>query len=323
MKITRNEARSGVALDRAIKLSALGALSALIACGGFSNPTTSAPPLGSGGSSGSTSSAAGTVGVSGTFGTAGTVATSTGGGGDTGTAGTFGIAGTSAGGALNTAPFCSPSATPVQPRAPLPLAVTTVFTPSGYEGGDQGMNGNGQIATGACTDRAPGAIGKCASYTWTPATPPTWAGVAYIRGYQGFGSTGHDPICLADGATAITFYAKGAVGGETVGFAGGTAPSQDFVLTTTWTLYTIPLSGLTYNTDATGLEDGFFWKIAPPATGTAVAETFYVDDIQFVGTPASTGGGGAGGAGGAATGGGAGGAGAGGTGGAPAGSGGA
>jgi hypothetical protein len=171
-----------------------------------------------------------------------------------------------------------------------------VFTPSGYEGGDPGQNGGGQIGAGDCgTDRAPGAIGKCTKYTYTPATPATWAGVAYILGYQGFGSAGHMPICLADGATALTFYAKGAVGGEIVGFAGGTAAAMDVTLTADWKLYTIPLSGVQYNTDNMGLTDGFFWKIAPAAGTTAVAETFYVDDIQYVG---ATGGGGAGGAGG-------------------------
>jgi hypothetical protein len=201
-----------------------------------------------------------------------------------------------------TAPFCSPTATPVQTRAPLPLAVTTVFTPSGYEGGDPGQNGGGQIATVDCgADRAPGtAIGKCAKYTYTPATPATWAGVAYILGYSGFGSAGHAPLCLADGATGITFYAKGAVGGEVVGFAGGTAPSQDFTLTADWKLYTIPLSGVQYNTDAMGLTDGFFWKIAPAAGSTPAVTTFFVDDIEYIG---GTPGGGTGGAGGTSAGG--------------------
>ncbi|HEY4104976.1 MAG TPA: hypothetical protein VGM44_13855, partial [Polyangiaceae bacterium] len=222
------------------------------------------------------------------------------------------------------APFCSPSAMPVQTRVPLPFAVTTAFTPSGYEGGDPGMNGGGQIAAGACTDRAPGAIGNCAKYTYTPTTPATWAGVAYIRGYQGFGSAGHAPLCLADGATSIAFYAKGAVGGEVVGFSGGTATGQDFTLTASWALYTIPLGAATYNTDVDGLDDGFFWKIAPAAGSTPTVETFYVDDIQFVGVTGSGGSGGAGGTGGGAGSGGTGGAaaGSGGTGGAAAGSGG-
>src|SRR5450432_3346584 len=309
MKITRIEARSGVALGRALKLSALGVLtmsvSALIACGGFDNPTTSAPHIGSGGSAGTSSTSNGgstttTGGTSSPSAGTGPVASGGGGtGGDTSIAGTTSVGGTPPA----TAPFCSPTATPVQTRAPLPLAVTTVFTPSGYEGGDPGQNGNGQIGAVDCgADRAPGtSIGKCSKYTYTPATPATWAGVAYILGYMGFGSTGHAPLCLADGATAITFYAKGAVGGEVVGFAGGTAASMDVTLTADWKLYTIPLSGVQYNGDAMGLTDGFFWKVAPAAGTTAVVETFSVDDIQYVG--GAPGGGGSGGAGGTSAGG--------------------
>jgi len=321
MKITRYEARSGAAVARALKLSALGVLTisaaTLIACGD-ANPTSSTPHIGnsSGGSSGSTSSSAGnTSSAAGTLGSGAAAGT----GGSTGIAGDTSVAGstTSVAGSTGTAgtdsgtagaggttpvtyPFCSPMATPVVPRTPLPFAVTTAYYPSGYEGGDPGMNGGGQIAAGACTDRSPTQIGTCAKYTWTPAATPTWAGVAYIRGYNGFGSNGHAPVCLADGATAITFYAKGAVGGEVVGFSGGTAMSQDFTLTADWKLYTIPISGLPYNTDASGLEDGFFWKIAPAAGSTPVAETFYVDSIQYVG---AQGGGGTGGAGGTSSGG--------------------
>ncbi|HEX3774605.1 MAG TPA: hypothetical protein VHV51_09085 [Polyangiaceae bacterium] len=285
---------------------------ALVACGGFDDPPPSGTHLGgstgtSGGSSsttiGGTTSTAGsdTTSVAGTFATGGGGASGVAGdssvAGTTSTAGTFtGTAGT---GTVTPPPFCSPTATPVQPRVPLPFAVTTAFTPSGYEGGDPGMNGGGQIAAGMCTDRAPGAIGSCAKYTYTPTTPATWAGVAYIRGYQGFGSTGHAPLCLADGATSITFYAKGAVGGEVVGFAGGTAMGQDFTLTADWAMYTIPLGAAAYNTDADGLDDGFFWKIAPAAGSTPTVETFYVDDIQFVGASGGTGGaGGSGGSGG-------------------------
>ncbi|HWZ90948.1 MAG TPA: hypothetical protein VNW92_18935, partial [Polyangiaceae bacterium] len=164
-----------------------------------------------------------------------------------------------------------------------------------------GMNGGGQIAAGACTDRSPTMIGGCSKYTYTPATPATWAGVAYNRGYNGFGSTGHAPVCLADGATAITFYAKGAVGGEVVGFSGGTAMAQTITLTNAWALYTISVSGLQYNTDATGLEDGFFWKVAPVGS-VGVLTSFYVDSIQYVGSPGTGGTGGTGGSGGAAAG---------------------
>ena len=94
MNITHIEARSGVALRRALKLSALGVFAVSgLACGGFSNPTTTGPQLGSGGSTstsnGGSTSVAGfsdTTGASGSF--------TTGGGGSTGTVGgSTGIAG--------------------------------------------------------------------------------------------------------------------------------------------------------------------------------------------------------------------------------------
>ncbi len=303
MKITRYEARSSVALGRALKLSALGLLtmsvSSLMACG--STPVNSTPHIGANGGTSSVGGSTTTTG--GSSSSAGTVAT--GGGGATGTAGDTSIAGTTTTGgtAPVTQPFCSPMANPVQPRAPLPLAVTPVFTPSGYEGGDPGQNGNSQITTADCgAARAPGtSIGKCTTITYTPATPVTWAGVAYILGYGGFGSAGHMPICLADGATAITFYAKGAVGGEVVGFSGGAATAIDVTMTNDWKLYVIPLSGVQYNTDAMGLTDGFFYKFAPAAGTTPAPETISIDDIEYIGgTP---GGGGMGGTGGTEAGG--------------------
>jgi hypothetical protein len=72
-------------------------------------------------------------------------------------------------------------------------------------------------------------------------------------------------------------------------------------MTNDWKLYVIPLSGVQYNTDAMGLTDGFFYKFAPAAGATAVAETVSIDDIQYIGgTPGGggTGGTSAGGAGG-------------------------
>lgn len=363
MKITRYEARSGAAVARALKLSALGVLTVsavtLVACGD-ANPTSNTPHIGnSGGTSstgGSTNGTAGTLGSGNTGNVAGTVS-STGGGGATGTAGDTSVAGSvsSTAGATSTAgaggstpvtyPFCSPMATPVQPRLPLPFAVLPTFTPSGYEGGDTTMSGGGQLVSSECTDRSPTAISKCNTYTYTPAyakgapdggvpSDSTWAGIAFIRGFGGFGTPGHAPLCLADGVTAVTFYAKGLAGGEVVTFSAGGGPESPFTLTTDWKLYTLPLSGVQYNTDADGLDDGFFFKVGPASATDTKVLAFELDSIQYVGSPGTGGTGGAGGTssggtGGAATGGGGaggaatGGGGAGGTGGAAAGNGGA
>jgi hypothetical protein len=76
------------------------------------------------------------------------------------------------------------------------------------------------------------------------------------------------------------------------------------VLTTSWVLYTIPISGVQYNTDAMGLTDGFFFKVVPASTSDTKVLSFEIDDIQYVGSAPAGGSGGAGGTGGSATGGG-------------------
>jgi hypothetical protein len=325
MNITYLEARSGVALRCALKLSALGAFAVSgLACSNFANPATTTPNVGGSSSSGGTSSTSGgatntagatdMTGISGSF--------TSGGGGTTGIAGDTSISGSTSTAGTGiippTAPFCSDPSAPVA-QAPLPYTVTTGFIPSGYQGDGDFTT---EIKADACIDRAPGMIGSCFGFTYTPdPTTPTWAGVSFIRQWDG--NYTHPPVCVATGASAVTFMAKGAVGGEKVTFSAATAMEQNFVLTAAWAQYSISLSGVSYNTDASGLESGFFWKVAPPVTG-AVAETFYVDDIQFVASIGSGGAGGAGGTGGGAGAGGASGgsAGAGGSGGAVAGSGG-
>jgi hypothetical protein len=144
----------------------------------------------------------------------------------------------------------------------LPYTVTSGFVASGYTGGDANTSGGGQLSQATCPagDRAPGAIGKCTAFTYTPVSPPTWAGIAYLTG-AGFGQPG-TPVCLADGATAVTFYAKGKAGGESVTFTAQSGAEATFVLTTTWTQYSVTVTP-GYSTDAAGLVEGFFWKMGP------------------------------------------------------------
>jgi hypothetical protein len=305
MNITHLEARSGVALRCALKLSALGVFAATgLACSSFANPATTTPNVGgSSSSAGASSSNGGATNTAGATDTGISGSFTSGGGGATGIAGDTSISGSTgtagAGVIPPTAPFCNDPAAPVA-QSPLPYTVTTGFIPSGYQGDG---NFTTEIKADTCATRAPGMIGSCFGFTYTPdPTTPTWAGVSFVRQWDS--NYTHPPVCVAAGATSVTFMAKGAVGGENVTFSAATAMEQSFVLTAAWAQYSISLSGVSYNTDATGLESGFFWKVAPPVTG-AVAETFYVDDIQFVSSTGSGGAGGAGGTGG--TGGGAGG----------------
>jgi hypothetical protein len=140
--------------------------------------------------------------------------------------------------------------------------VSDGFNASGYTGGDANQSGGGQLAQAACAagDRAAGALGKCTVFTYTPVSPPTWAGIAFLTG-GGFGQPGM-PVCLADGATMVNFYAKGKAGGESVTFSAQNGTEATFVLTTTWTQYSVAVAP-GYSTDAAGLVEGFFWKMGP------------------------------------------------------------
>jgi hypothetical protein len=108
---------------------------------------------------------------------------------------------------------------------------------------------------------------------------------------------------IPTGATKVSFWARGQLGGEIVSFDVGfavtptaTAPCFDHVsaslpnqvLTTTWTHYTIPLGGQTY-APAVIVPFGFTLAAAgQPArdagTGDAAAASpvqFFVDDIEW------------------------------------------
>ena len=180
------------------------------------------------------------------------------GGATAGAAGASGAAG--AGGAAG--PYCS------QPGAKfgtLPYITTTSFIGSDYQ-----PNGGGlQIGSTACThydaacgteNKNSGPCGQCSTWTYTPnATAATYAGVGYVRKFDG--SYTAPQICMPTTAKAVTFYAKGALGGEQVTFTAQGATELPVTLTATWTKYSLPLTG-TFNTD-TGVEQGFYWKVVP------------------------------------------------------------
>jgi hypothetical protein len=224
----------------------------------------------SAGTGGSGTGGTSTGGVSGAGGsTTGTAGKSTGGTGGTATAGSSGTAGT----APVTA-YCDN-----QPKSPLPYTVNDGFQPSGWQG-DTGAISAAPVVPNACDARAAGSVGTCSVWTYTPnATTPAWAGVSWSKVWDP-GYT-HPPVCIAAGATKITFQARGAAGGEQVTFSGAGAAEVPFTLTNAWKEYAIPLAGVQYNTADDGVDSGFFWKVAPPTPGGAPV-TFFVDDIQFV-----------------------------------------
>jgi uncharacterized membrane protein YgcG len=212
--------------------------------------------------------------------------------------------------------FCAPDNPTVQPRKTLPYPATEGFIPSGYDSAALTQIGQVKCTAGeqsAAHVNADAAHDLCSVFTYTPdAVAPSYAGVRYIRMFDTMFT--HAPVCIADGVTYVNFWAKGAAGGEKVTFTAQGAAEIEFPLTNAWKQYQIPMTGVVYNTDATGVELGFYWKVVPPVGGTAVLTKFYVDHIEWVNTGVVGGGGGAGGmGGGGAGGGGAGGGGAGGT----------
>jgi hypothetical protein len=156
-----------------------------------------------------------------------------------------------------------------------------------------GATPNTIVLAADCPMRAPGNIGKCSKFTYTPivGSMNNWAGVYWQSPANNWGdSPGHH---IEAGATKLTFYAAGAKGGETVSFIAGGIMGAGYqdppkvelsnqVLTTTMTQYSIDLTGYTY----VSIIGGFGWTIEAKALGDGGFDTtpitFYVDGIQWV-----------------------------------------
>ena len=173
----------------------------------------------------------------------------------------------------------------------LPFYVSDDFVPSGYMGDSQSSMMAITMAHDAATCKSPrmaGAGGDCYSITWAP-TPPdggsSWAGVYWQSPSGNWGTKPGKTI--PPGATKVSFYAAGAIGGETIqacaGGIGGmstayadtfSVKSQPIALTTTWTHYELSLQGATYSS----VLGGFCWVAS---TSTPTSSTFYIDDLRW------------------------------------------
>jgi hypothetical protein len=177
------------------------------------------------------------------------------------------------------------------PPVALPFYVSDQFIASGYEGDYNGLTVS-QDPTKCKTPRTTGAGGLCYSATWVPKIGDAgsdWTGVYWQAPANNWGSKPGKSI--TPGATKVTFYAAGAVGGEIlqisvggINVSGATAslPYLDtftvdapaITLTTAWTQYTVSLTGATY----TSVIGGFCF-VTKAITDTS--ESFYIDDIQW------------------------------------------
>jgi hypothetical protein len=184
------------------------------------------------------------------------------------------------------------------PAMPLPLVVDSTFAASGFMG--DGATPGAITLTNDCAARAPGNIGKCSKFTYTPINGDAeagtlgmgWGGVYWQSPANNWGTL--PGAHIASGATKVTFYAAGAKGGEVVTFIVGGITGPNYqdppkvelanqVLTTTMTQYSIDLTGFTY----VSVIGGFGWTMEAKAGADAgtfdpTPVTFSVDGIQWV-----------------------------------------
>src|SRR5580658_2643102 len=166
----------------------------------------------------------------------------------------------------------------------LPFVVDSEYQPTG-------SFGTGTTSTSmACTVARSSvtAKGNCHTATYTVVAGGAFAGVFWQYNFNWGAEGGYQ---IPAGATKITFSAMGAAGGEKVSFIAGVtgaptpatpctdtirANTNTLTLTTSWTAYSMALSG----GYPEGVLGAFGWEAnAPDAAGTGI--TFYVDDIQY------------------------------------------
>jgi hypothetical protein len=130
-----------------------------------------------------------------------------------------------------------------------------------------------------CTDN-PHASKHCIKVTYSD--PANWAGVIWQHPANDWGDKpgGYD----LSGAEKLTFWARGAEGGEKVKFGYGSLGLEkkyhdsskeqiEVSLTRQWKEYTIDLN----EKDLSRIKSGFLWSLA----GQGKPLTFYLDDIKY------------------------------------------
>jgi hypothetical protein len=171
----------------------------------------------------------------------------------------------------------------------LPLIVSDQFIPSGYMGdgttpGAINLLPQTPADSQTCNgNRSMPALGICYTVTYAPIVGGmAWGGV-YWQYPQG--NWGASPgLSIQAGATQVTVWAKGGVGGEVVTFVAGgimgAANADTFnvsskvTLTAAWAQYSVKLPAM-YGP----VLGGFAWSAAAPAGGRSVS--FSVDSIEW------------------------------------------
>jgi hypothetical protein len=192
-------------------------------------------------------------------------------------------------------------AAPNTDTLPFAVDVTAKFVPSGYEGDYMAITMPIDPTCGG-NRSSTSAMGNChpVAYKPPPAGPGVagWAGVLWQHPANNWGTAAG--YAIPRGATKVSFWARGALGGEVVTFLAGfavtptaTSPCVDTVsgslrqtLTTSWTHYTMAINGQYTG----GIISPFGYVIGAadqPARDAGTADAgpppadFFIDDIEW------------------------------------------
>ncbi len=183
----------------------------------------------------------------------------------------------------------------------LPFVVDTKFYAAGWESDYQLISLNGGVANGpsTCPTRSSAtAMGGCYGWTYNAvaaggtfgdagAVALGGAGVEWQAGGFNFGTA--PGVIIPAGATNVSFWAKGAAGGESMTFTYGGLTNTlcldaitgalPVILTTTWTNYTIPITG----DYSAGMVQAFGWYANAQVNDAGIVGplNFFIDDIEW------------------------------------------
>ncbi len=237
---------------------------------GGASPGTGGGNAGAAFAGGGGQAAAGAAGVSGAGG-AGAIGV----GGTSGAAGSAGNggAGGNAGGAGAPAKYCD-----THPLVPAPVIVTEAFDDE-QVGMDLNLQLTEEPLADVCYDDAVvDSDGLCEQWTYKPKTGGgSIVKLQYVSDPSGIK---YAPVCMAAGMTRVSFFAKGDVGGEVVGFGASQATTVYITLTSAWMPYSISLANVKYNTDLQGVQPAWFWVVDPAKNPGNI--TFATADVKYV-----------------------------------------
>ncbi|WP_145076540.1 glycoside hydrolase family 2 TIM barrel-domain containing protein [Poriferisphaera corsica] len=164
--------------------------------------------------------------------------------------------------------------------APIPFRIYTdtqpdmPYQPSGY------MGNHSQVQMNEASNQNQNSGATCIEIKYND--PGQWAGVVWQHPYNDWGDKpgGYS----LTGAKKLTWYARGAKGGEKIKFGFGllgmdktyhdTASFEsEYTLTDQWMQYSTDLTGK----DLSRIKTGFYWVLA----GQGAPITFYLDDIKY------------------------------------------